>query len=152
MEPKFLLPHRLKAYGWVILIPSLIMAILWILGIRFTVMSPVFAIWGNNNEVFTFIHKNIYNEIVAVPLLISLLIVTFAKEKIEDEYMLRIRLESLVWSIYINFGFLLISTIFIFRDGFNNILIYNMFTILFLFVLRFHYVLFKEKRQMENEK
>lgn len=152
MESKFLLPNKYKTIGWIILVPSFIMALLWVAGIKLIVMTPVFAIWSTKEELFTIIHKDIYNEIVSIPLLISLLMVTFAKEKNEDEYILKIRLDSLVWSIYINFTFLLLAIIFVFRDGFHNIMIYNMFMILILFIVRFYYILFKNKKQLENEK
>lgn len=148
----FLLPNRFKAIGWIILIPSFIFAVLWVAGFRPEVQAPVFAIWSNQNEMFSIIRKDVYNEIISVPLLISLLMVTFAKEKNEDEYISKIRLDSLVWSIYINSVMLLIAIMVVFRDGFHNIMIYNMFTTLILFVVRFYLVLYLNKKQMINEK
>jgi len=152
MNSGFLLPHRFKSIGWILLIPSFILAILWVCEIRFDVQAPVFAIWSTKNELFTIIHKNIYNEIVSIPLLISLMMVTFAKEKNEDEYISKIRLDSLVWALYINYFLLFLSMIFVFREGFNNILIYNMFTMLLLFTIRFYIILYKNKRLITNEK
>lgn len=152
MESKFLLPHRWKTVGWVLLIPSFIMGILWEAGVKIVVMTPVFAIWSTKQELFTVIYKNIYNEIVSIPLLISLMIVSFSKEKYEDEYILKLRLDSLVWSLYINFSILLFSILFIFKDGFQNIMIYNMFLILILFIIRFNFILYKNNKQLLNEK
>jgi hypothetical protein len=77
MDSKFLLPNKFKLIGWIILIPWFILAILWIAGIRAEIISPVFAIWSTEKEIFTIIHKNIYNEIVSIPLLISLMMVAF---------------------------------------------------------------------------
>jgi hypothetical protein len=152
MDSKFLLPNRYKIIGWIILIPSFLMGILWIADFRLEIFSPVFAVWSTKNELFTVIYKNIYNEIVSVPLLISLMMVTFSKEKNEDEYILKLRLDSLVWSLYINFAILLFSILFIFRDGFYNIMIYNMFLILILFIVRFNFLLYKINKQLLNEK
>jgi L-asparagine transporter-like permease len=151
MVSKFLLPNKFKLIGWILLIPSFIMGVMWVAGYKFVVMSPVFAIWANPNELFTIIYKDIYNELVSVPLLISLMMVSFSKEKNEDEYITKIRLDSLLWSIYINYSFLFFALIFVFRSGFHNIMIYNMFTVLILFIVKFYLVLYRNKVQFEME-
>ncbi len=46
---------------------------------------------------------------------------------------------------------MLFASLFIFRDGFHNILIYNMFIILILFIARFNIILQKDKKELENE-
>jgi hypothetical protein len=51
------------------------------------------------------VNNNILNEILGVVIILSLLVVAFSKEKSEDEYISKIRLESLVWSVYLNYGF-----------------------------------------------
>jgi hypothetical protein len=153
MISKFLLPHIFKIIGWVIFIPSFILGILWTAaGFEFKVNSPVFALWADNGQFFTIISQDIYNEIIAVPLLISLMFISFAREKNEDEYLTRIRLESLTWSIYVNTSILILSWIFIFGGGFYNIMVYNMFTVLILFIVKFYSILYKNKKQLENEK
>jgi hypothetical protein len=157
MESKFLLPNKCKTIGWILLIPSFILGVMWLFNFRYTVQAPVFAVWSSvgtaeTAKFLTVIYKNIYNEIVAVPLMLSLLLVTFAREKNEDEYISKIRLDSLVWAIYINFIILFISLFFVFQDAFINIMIFNMFTLLILFVARFNIILFKEKHRMTNEK
>ena len=43
MESKFLLPHRYKLIGWLLLVPSFIMGVLWMAGVRAVVNAPVFA-------------------------------------------------------------------------------------------------------------
>src|ERR1700760_3691292 len=43
----------------------------------------------------------------------GLFLVAFAKEKIEDEQIWHIRLDSLRWAIYINYAILIISLVFI---------------------------------------
>lgn len=151
MESKFLLPNKYKTIGWIILVPFFILGVLWMADIRACIEAPVFAIWSDKG-LFTIMHKDIYNEIVSVPLLISLMLVTFAKEKHEDEYILKLRLDSFVWSIYINFIYLLLASLFVFDGGFYKIMVYNLFTILILFIIRFNFVLFKTKHQLDNEK
>lgn len=157
MESNYLLPNRFKTIGWILFVPSLVLGILWQCHIRFEVEAPVFAIWSSADpaspsQFLTIIHKNIYNEIVAVPLLISLMLVAFSKEKTEDEYILKLRHDSLLWAIYINFILLLLSIVFVFKDAFITIMIYNMYTILLLFIARFNIRLFRDRQALENEK
>lgn len=163
MGSKFLLPNRFKTIGWIIFVPSFILGILWLCNIRFEIQSPVFTIWSqslidannsliNTNTFFHIFTKDIYNDIVAVSLLNSLLMLTFVREKNEDEYISKIRLDSLIWATLINFLLLLLAIIFVFKEAFTKVMIFNMFTILILFIIRFNLVLYMNKRQMRNEK
>jgi len=172
MISKFLLPNKVKTVGWLLFVPSFIMGVLWLSNIKFEVQSPVLAVWSKANEVsvknihendiklettesnkfFKVITKDIYNDIIAVTLLVSLLILTFVKEKNEDEYISKIRLDSLVWATQINFILLLLTIIFVFKDSFTTIMIFNMFTTLILFIIRFNVVLYLNRRQLGNEK
>jgi len=152
MDSKFLLPYRFKRIGTIMLFPSVVLGILWCFGLKLDIQAPVFSVFGAGDEILTVIHKNIFNEIVAIPLLLSLIVVGFSKEKYEDEYILKIRLDSLVWAIYINYFILFLTIIFVFKDSFTKILIYNMFTMLILFILRFNYLLLQNRRLLNNEK
>jgi hypothetical protein len=138
MESNFLLPNKCKFIGWIMFIPSFILGVLWLCNIRADIQAPVFAVWSSSSEIFTVIQKNIYNEIVCSALLISLIMIAFAKEKNEDEYIQKIRLDSLVWALYINFIALFISELFVFKEAFTTVMIINMFTLLILFVIRFN--------------
>ena len=151
MDSKFLFPYRFKRIGTIMLFPSLALGILWCFGLRLDIQAPVFSVFGDGNEILTVIHKNIYNEIVAVLLLVSLIIVGFSKEKLEDEYILKIRLDSLVWAIYINYIMLFLTIIFIFKDSFTKILIYNMFTMFVFFIILCICLLFQIRRMLINE-
>ena len=92
MKVKYLLPYRFKKIGWAILVPAAILGIIYI----FFQDEPSFfdfnvpAIWVDEiwkrEKVFGFTNNNIFNEIVGVLTIIGLLIVAFAKEKTEDEY------------------------------------------------------------------
>ena len=90
-------------------------------------------------------------EIVGILLICGLLFIAFAKEKAEDEFIARLRLESLVWATYVNYIILAISILFIYDMVFFWVLIINMFTILLFFLLRFNWILYKTNKQMEHE-
>lgn len=92
------------------------------------------------------------NDIVIVGTIISLMLIAFSKEKMEDEYVSTLRLESLQWAIYCNFALLIIFTVLINGIDFFTISIYNMFTPLFFFILRFNYLLHFKSYESELKK
>jgi len=144
MNVNCLFPNVFKKAGWFVLIPAVILGISSEI-LEYTpqlldcnVLSiDVDAIF-NEKRIFGFEKNNILNEILGVLIIISGLMVAFSKEKAEDEYISKIRLESLVWAVYVNYGILLFSFLFIFGFSFLWIMIFNMFTILVFFILRFN--------------
>ncbi len=148
MKRNYLLPHKFKKPGWFILIPSAVFGLFTVI----TNYEPeffdlrVFSISGNGGfELFkdesflTFINDNILNEILGILIIISALMVAFSKEKQEDEYISKIRLESLVWATYVNYAVLLLSFLFLYGFSFLWVMIFNMFTILLFFIVRFNW-------------
>ena len=101
--------------------------------------------------VIIFFENNILNEVLGVLVIISSLLVAFSKEKSDDEYISKIRLESLVWAVYVNYGILLISFIFIFDLSFLWVMIFNMFTVLLFFIIRFNWQISKLKKSASYE-
>lgn len=100
---------------------------------------------------FGLVENNIFNEILGVFVIISSLIVAFSREKLEDEYISKIRLESLVWAVYLNYAILIISFLFLFDMTFFWVMIFNMFTIILFFIIRFHWQIYSLKKASENE-
>jgi len=92
------------------------------------------------------------DEMVELLLIIGGLLVAFSKNKEEDEFISKLRLESLLWATYINYGILIFSILFIYNISFFYVLVANMFTILLLFIIRFNWVLFKSAKFDKDEK
>jgi len=145
-----LIQNRWKPIGWVIFIFS------GILGIYLAVTNfdslpintSVFTIYGSgdllgDNKSFGFIRTNITNTLVGSLFIIGGIIVGFSKEKNEDEFISNLRLSSLLWAVFVNYILLLLALIFIYGPAFLNIMLYNMFTVLILFILRFNYLLYR---------
>jgi len=63
-----------------------------------------------------------------------------------------IRLESLVWATYINYGVLILALIFVYDIPFFWVLVFNMFTTLIFFIIRYNWALNNSKKSIENEK
>ena len=94
---------------------------------------------------------DIFPEIIGVVLILSGIIFAFSTEKTEDEMVSKIRLESLVWATYVNYACLLFCILFIYGLPFFNIMVYNMFTLLLIFIIRFHWMLFQNNTLAGDE-
>ncbi len=150
MNNSFLLPHQLKKWGWVLLILGIVAGIIcMILGVDFgdIFKIKVFSIssedFFNKSPSFSFIENGILDELISIFIIIGGIIVGFSKTKIEDEYIAQLRLSSLVWAVYVSCVVLLLATVFVYGFSFLNVMIYNMFTVLLFFIIRFHLLLYK---------
>ena len=70
----------------------------------------------------------------------------------EDEFIEKIRLESLVWSVYANYILLLLAMVFLYNFDFLWFMTFNMFTILIFFIIRFNWQILKLKKASFDEK
>jgi hypothetical protein len=91
------------------------------------------------------------DEISGLLLIIGGLLIVSSKAKSEDEFISKIRLESLLWATYVNYFILILTIIFIYDLIFFWILVFNMFTVLIFFIFRFNWVLYKSKKQIRDE-
>ncbi|MBX0333309.1 hypothetical protein K3G39_08660 [Pontibacter sp. HSC-14F20] len=134
MKTRYLFPNRFKMIGWILLIPSTVVGLLIALFdyYVFNLEGTVFAMYDGGflekSKAFVFIENNVVDEIVAVLAIVGGLLAAFSEEKDEDEYIAKIRLESLLWATYINYGFLLFSVIFIYGAGFYQVMLFNSFS------------------------
>lgn len=157
MKTRYLFPNLFKKFGWILLIPSSIIGFIALV----YEYEPSFldfdvpAIFVNEvfgeQKLIGMVNNNILNEILGVLIIISSLLVAFSKEKQEDEYISKIRLESLVWSVYVNYGILIFTFLFIYDMSFFWVMIFNMFTVLLFFIIRFNVQLLMLKKSADHE-
>jgi len=159
MKTNYLLPNHLKKTGWVLFVAGVIMGVIYL-----TIQdSPaflniqVFAIANQDFlkpvSFFSVTQTNVFGDICALLLITGAFIIAFSKEKTEDEYIARIRLDSLLWATYLNYAILILAIVFVYGLAFLWILVFNMFTTLFFFLIRFNWILYKTKRRaIQNEK
>jgi len=154
MKSSYLLPNKYKIPGWIILIIGLILGVF----LRFTDFESdvleikVLAISGGGDTIinnsgledasdyFRVIKNSVLDEITALMIIVGGLFVGFSKEKVEDEFIYKLRKDSLVWAIIINYVILMFTVIFVYNFSFFNILVYNMFTPLLIFIFRFNFL------------
>jgi len=89
------------------------------------------------------IENGLGDEIFTTIIIISGLINSFCKEKIEDELISKIRLESLTISLFVSYGLVMLSTFLIYNLSYMYVLVFNLFIILILFNLIFRNRLYK---------
>lgn len=149
MKTSFLFPNSYKKVGWFLLIPGVILGLLVLFqGFEIAFLdAQVFTLFkepvyfGDQNPGKHLVTNNLTNELAALIFLAGAILVGFSKEKQEDEYIAKIRLESLVWATYLNYGFLTIGLLFVYETQFLTFMALNMFTLLIFFIIRFHVVL-----------
>jgi len=147
----FLLPKGLKPLG---IIFSLVAMLLLVLKYQFNYKPDflnlrVFAIYSFYIEakVFTVIKHQMIEEIAGVLLLAGLFILAFAREKNESEALGVLRLKAFFVTAYLNFFYLLVSTLFFFGFGFVGAL--TLFVVFWLvaYLVTFRYLLFRHNKE-----
>jgi bacteriorhodopsin len=156
MQTKFLLPNRLKYIGWVIAIPAIVLMILNLqYGFTFHFLDyakkGVRNISFDNGFLFNIQYNNFTDEIGSLLLLTGLLLIAFSKEKDEDERISKLRLESLLWAVFINSIFIAISIIFFYSELFLKIMAYNICSTLILFIIRFNLTIYFERKKTNRD-
>ena len=157
MKTNYLFPHAWKKPGWVLFILGIFFGFYYLF---FQQEPPFFNVrlfalvdgpFLKPYSFFTLVNTNALDEIIAVLLLVGGILIAFSKEKKEDEFIAKIRLESLVWATYVNYAILLIAVLFFFDLAFLWVLVFNLFTLLFFFIVRFNWLLYKSKKELRYE-
>lgn len=158
MNINYLFPHKYRRIGWLLFIPAAILGTYavcyeWQPDL-FDVTVPAFFIdeLFGEEKFFGLVETNILNEIFGFFTIIGLLLIAFSKEKQEDEYILKVRLESLVWAVYLNYIVLLVSLWMFYDMAFFWVMLFNMFTILVFFIVRFNMQLSRAQKSLAYEK
>ena len=121
MEKIFLLPNGFKKVGWIILVTTLD----WV--------------------------GKILNNVAIIGICLGCLFVACSRERVEDELIGRIRLNSLLIALYINSSVLIILSLFCYELLFLNVLVFNMFTNIIIFLIVFEMKLWKLKKSLRDE-
>ncbi|MDH5475065.1 MAG: hypothetical protein OEX22_05180 [Cyclobacteriaceae bacterium] len=140
MKTHFLFPNKIKPLGWILFFPSLLLGTT---NLYFDFEFDFLDLVVSSDTLFKFGPQNLTDEFALVGVLVSLMMIGFSKLKTEDEYVQKIRLDSLLWAMYLNITLVILSTLFLYGGYYFSVLIYNLFTLPLFFVIRFHYYLSK---------
>jgi len=158
MKTNYLLPNKYKTIGWILFSIGIISGIFFVAnGYESNALTiKVLSIYdGINTTVngklsfFTIEENSIIGELIVILIVIGGLIVGFSREKVEDEFIYKLRKDSLVWAIIFNYAVLLFATIFIYDLAYFHVLVFNMFTPLVFFIFRFNFLKLKSQSHEE---
>jgi hypothetical protein len=158
MKPYLMLPYEYKKIGWFIFIPATLFSVILLLSdfSDFKINTKVFALYSQElmgqSQWMKIVQTNISHTIAGLGFIIGALLIAFSREQKEDEFIAQLRLSSLQWAVLLNYVLLLLSFLFIYGIGFLNVMLYNMFTVIILFIIRIHYVLYRHTKSISDEK
>jgi len=155
MRHRLLLPNRFKLIGILGLIPFLALGIairFFDFGFAFLARSGTYSFSEGDSSMHITDYQNYSDELALSGIIICLLLIAFSREKQEDEFISQLRLESLQWAVLINYLLLLIATWAVYEFAYIDVMMYNMLTVLLLFILRFHILLWKNKYSTDHQK
>lgn len=155
MKANYLLPTKLKSIGWLLLGLGLVFGIL-ILSNGYEVDRLTFEITAlysdpivGQSGFFNSESNSLFDELTCLLIIVGGILVAFSKEKVEDEFISKLRRDSLVWALIVNYSILVLATIFVYGMTFFHVLVFNMFTPLLFFIIRFNFL--KLKSQSDEE-
>ena len=142
MKSRFLFPYWCRYLGWALVVAHVPMSII---GRANGMINPL----DNPPTQSLFTGEHLFIICTSLVMALGLFIVAFSREKIEDEQIWHVRLDSLRWAIYINYLVLIASLIFIYDTA--HILELNLWVPLIFFIIRFRWVIFRLNRSLSRE-
>jgi undecaprenyl pyrophosphate phosphatase UppP len=139
MKPKFLFPYWTRYLGWLLVFAH----------IPVMLLSKYYDLYsyGKDDELFNGRHIIFIG--TALLMAVGLFMVAFSREKIEDEQIAQLRLDSLRWAVFVNYIVLIICLIF-FTDT-HHILLMNLWVPLLFFIIRFQWMLYRNNRLIKKD-
>lgn len=164
MKTNFLFPNNFRIIGWIMLIPAAVLGALVLFNdfeFRFLDAKVLSLLPDSVNATpgvsktpfYLWIIKsdNITAELAGLLFIAGAIFVAFSKERIEDEYIMKIRLESLLWATYAAFAIQAFCLLFFYDFTFLKSMVINMFTILIVFIIRYNIILYRSKTQSNGK-
>lgn len=137
----YLLPFPFKIVGLVLTIIGIALALisLWF---PIELQSPVFAFYSSflEEKYFSVIRNNLADELIMLLLLAGASLMVFSKEKTEFEGISLIRGRTLFRALLMNTFFTLMGILFIYGSGFIYVLVLNLVSLQWLYLLNLAYL------------
>lgn len=143
MKSKFLFPYWCRFLGWGLVILHVPLSMLGRAHGMINIMDPQ----PRNQGIFA--GEHLFFISTTLLMATGLFLVAFAKEKIEDEQIWQLRLDSLRWAIFINYLALIISLIFI--EDVPHMVELNLWVPLIFFIIRFRWVIWRLNQSLKRE-
>lgn len=144
MKSKFLFPYWCRYLGWGLVVLHIPLSMLGRTHGMNSIIDPQQPRYQG-----VFVGEHIFFICTALMMATGLFMVAFAKEKIEDEQIWQIRLDSLRWAIFINYLVLIISLVF--TEDVFHMLELNLWVPLLFFIIRFRWVIWRLNQSLKRE-
>jgi len=104
---------------------------------------PVFAIYSSylNKVIFGITQTNLADEMAIILLLFGLALLAVSKQKLEKDHYMKMRVNALVWSVFLNTILMVVAALTFFGMGYLIILIINAFSQLVIYLILFNILL-----------
>ena len=144
MQKEWLLPYGFKRVGWLLLAIAVPVG-LWAAAIGFNYQ---------NVELLQALHlsdKPLLNNHIVLWLWLGTIFVACSREKIEDEMISRIRLNALLMALYIQAVCIIVATFAFNSLDFLNVMIYNLVAYPIIFVGAYRVMLWRIRKEADDE-
>lgn len=163
---RLLLPFGFKCAGWWILAVALVIAVFYVVipesiiadGVLPRSLNDFRALFGKPalkslDDSFSgfYAGSDLVSTLLAALLLVGGVFVGFSRNRDEDEYIAYVRYESLIIALYANCIVLLVSLFLVWGIPFLYVMMYNMFTSLYIFIIFFYVRIWFNKRFTRHE-
>ena len=138
MKTTLLLPNGFKKIGWAIFVPAFL-------------LGCSICFFGENFDRWLF-RETVMNNIAIIGTVVGALFFGFSREKIEDEMIQHIRLNALMAAMWINYLLLIVVSLSIYNINYLTVMACGMDTPLVIFLLVYHFNLYRLNRNLHHEK
>ena len=152
MNYSYLFPPMFKKVGWILFVIFAVLNVLWMTGDIEGILPQckVFSIWPDDGKFIT-TNDDWTDEICIVGMILSLLFITFARLKQEDEFTINLRMKSMTWAVKGYGLIIMIATLFVYGTNWLYIMLLSIYLVFFLFIIKFYYELEKFRKEVPHE-
>ena len=157
MKFNYLFPEVYKKIGWGMFVVFAVLNLLWltdVIGGWFPckVISIVpSSFFGDSSSSNVVLNYGWEDEICMVGMVLSLLFISFARLKDEDEYTINLRMKSMAWAFKVFGIVVIVATLTIYGSIWLIVMLIFIYLIFFLFIGKFYYELHKFRKEAQNE-
>ena len=126
-----LFPHGFQKWGWCVFAVG--------------VISGIYALVTDYDTSY------LVNNIAIIGTVSGAILATCSREKIEDEMVRQVRLSSLLVALYANYAVLIVCSLLVYDLDFLLVMMYNMFTMLLIFMVVFRYRMWCLNKETKDE-
>jgi len=150
----FLFPPFFRIIGWIISIPCAGVLFCYLFSKPWDAVPPApFRFfrekWSNVLDIFG--GGAIFASICMVLLMIGLILIAFSKEKTEDEFITKLRGDSLIWAVIANTVLMALLSMLVYGGWFLYVSFFNLYSVLILFIIKYNIALYSFKKSNDYE-